>query len=312
MAIDNKGAYSKQIKAESLNAGFANCGISKACFLEEEAPRLENWLKNGQNAGMKYMENNLDKRLNPALLVEGTKSVISLVYNYYSEQKQNNDSHYVVAQYAILNDYHFFLKQRMALIIENLKKSIGDFNASCFVDSAPILEKAWAVRSGLGSVGRNSLFIVPQGGTYYFICQILTNLELNYDAPLKKDLCGSCRKCIEACPTKAINENCTLNVKKCISYQTISNKEPIEPALRKNFENQIFGCDICQKTCPLNKFKAHNKTNDAYFNKQLAALKKEDWENLDENNFQNIFKNSPIYRYGLNKLKYNIEYLNFL
>ena len=310
MLSERKDAHSKLIKAEAINTGFALCGISKACFLADEAPRLENWLKNNHQAGMKYMENNLDKRLNPVLLVEGTKSVISLVYNYYSEQKQNPESYYAVAQYALLYDYHFFLKQKMELMVENLKKNIGDFQASCFVDSAPILEKAWAVKGGLGSIGRNSLLIIPQKGSYYCICQILTDLELSYDVPLKKDLCGSCRKCIEACPTHAINENRTLDAYNCISYQTISLKEPIDPTLSKSFDNQIFGCDICQKACPWNRFKTVNNANDEYFNKQLAALKKENWENLDENNFQKIFKNSPLYRRGLEKIKSNIEYLN--
>ena len=311
MPLENKKTYSELIKAEAMSAGFSNCGISKACFLSEEVPRLEKWLKNNNQSAMKYMENNLDKRLNPMLLVEGTKSVISLVYNYFSENKQCPDSHYVVAQYALLNDYHFFLKQKMKLMVEVLKKTIGDFDASYFVDSAPILEKAWAVKSGLGWVGKNSLLNIPQKGTYYFICQILTNLELEYDKPLNKEFCGSCRKCIDACPTKALNENRTIDTNKCISYLTISHKDPIDTSIKEKFDHQIFGCDICQQVCPMNTFKTENKSNDIYFNKQLTALKKEDWERLDENNFQNIFKNSPIYRNGLKKIKYNIEYLNF-
>ena len=309
MPIENKDFYSKFIKSEALKAGFSNCGISKACFLDEEAPRLENWLKNKHNADLKYMEVNIDKRLNPTLLVEGTKSVISLVYNYYTEQKQTPESYYTVGQYALLDDYHFFLKQKMLLMVENLKRNIGDFSASVFVDSAPILEKTWAMRSGLGCKGKNSLLVIPQAGSFYFICQILTDLELTEDTPIKKDICGPCRKCIDACPTDAINENRTIDANKCIAYLTISQKEPIDQSFKKNFDKQIFGCDICQDICPLNKFKSNNTANKNYFNKQLTELRKEDWEKLDNNSFKKIFENSPLFRRGLEKIKQNIEFL---
>ena len=304
-----KNTYSQLIKSEALKAGFDACGISKACFLEDEAPRIENWLKNHQHAGMTYMENNLDKRLDPTLLVDGIKTVISLTYNYYSEHKQTEGSYYKVAQYALLEDYHFFLKQKMALLIEKLKKSLGDFNASCFVDSAPILEKAWAEKIGMGWIGKNSLLISQKKGSYFFICEIRTVLEKTYDSPLNKDFCETCIKCIEACPTKAINDNRTIDTNKCISRLTIEDKTEINPALSSAFDGQISGCDICQEVCPWNRLKKNNTENESYINHNLLALKKEDWENLDNINFERIFKNSPLYRRGFKKIKNNIDIL---
>jgi len=307
MTKQNKEVTSLFIKSEALKTGFDGCGISKACFLEEEALRLEKWLTDKQHDGMAYMENNLDKRLDPTLLVAGTKSVISLTYNYYSEHKQVEDSCYKVAQYALLEDYHIFLIKKMTQLVDTLKKHIENFNATCFVDSAPILEKAWAVKGGLGWIGKNSLLISPKKGSYFFVCEILTNTEMTYDAPLNLDFCESCTKCIDACPTKAINDNRTIDTNKCISRLTIEDKTEINPSLSSAFDKQISGCDICQDVCPWNNFKKNNTENESYINHNLLALRKEDWETLDNIAFERIFKNSPLYRRGLEKIKINIS-----
>ncbi|MDD3876695.1 MAG: tRNA epoxyqueuosine(34) reductase QueG [Bacteroidales bacterium] len=310
MPTNRQELYSSLIKKEAINNGYSACGFSKVCFLDEEAPRLESWLKRNGHAGMTYMERNFNLRLNPALLVEDSETIITLLYQYGNVADQNIESYYKVAQFARLFDYHVFLKEKMKLMIESLKIEIGDFNARTFVDSAPILERAWAVRSGLGFVGKNSQLIIPNLGASFFICQIITDLKPVYDNKLNLDLCGRCRKCIDACPNKAILEDKTIDASRCISYLTIEDKEENQNQTEYGIENRIFGCDICLEVCPLNQCKKNNQDAQNYVNKPLLALNKKNWEILNDLNFKENFKNTPFWRTGLKKIKKNIEKAN--
>jgi len=246
MLVDSiKKKYTQLIKNEALRLGFSPCGIAKAEFLEEEAPRLEQWLKNGFHGKMQYMENHFDKRLDPTRLVPGAKSVISLQYNYYSKETQNSDS-YKISKYAYGEDYHHVIKVKLYELLNFMQKEIGVIEARVFTDSAPILERAWAKKSGLGWLGKHSLLITKQKGSFFFLAEIILDLELDYDVAFKTDHCGNCTKCIDACPTDAILPNNTINGNKCISYFTIESKEEIPQLMRGKFEDWMFGCDICQ------------------------------------------------------------------
>ncbi len=284
-----------------------SCGISKAGFLEQEAPRLEKWLNKNQHGQMSYMENNFDKRLNPTLLVDGAKSVVSLLLNYYPSETQNQES-YKISKYAYGQDYHSVIKEKLKELLFSIQENIGDVYGRAFVDSAPILDKAWAAKSGLGWIGKNSNLLTQQVGSFYFIAELIIDLELEYDYATT-DHCGTCTACIDACPTEAIVAPYIVDGSKCISYFTIELKENIPPEMKGKLDDWAFGCDICQDVCPWNKFsKPHNEP---LFNPnpELLSMSKKDWEEITEETFKVVFKNSPLKRTKFEGLKKNIEFL---
>lgn len=284
-----------------------SCGISKAEFLEEEAPRLENWLKKNAHGEMQYMENHFDKRLDPTKLVEGSKSVISLLYNYFPEETQNEDT-YKVSKYAYGRDYHHVIKSKLKEFMYRLQEEIGEIHGRAFVDSAPVLEKAWAAKSGLGWIGKHSNLLSKQTGSFYFIAELILDIELDYDTPVT-DHCGSCTKCIDACPTDAIYEPYKVDGSKCISYFTIELKNEIPNGYQDKFDDWMFGCDICQDVCPWNRFsKPHNEP---LFNPHpnLLSYDKKDWEEITKDVFNEIFRKSAVKRTKFEGLKRNIRYI---
>ncbi len=305
--INNKEKYSQIIKAESKRLGFLSCGISKAGFLEEEAPRLESWLNKNQHGRMAYMENHFDKRLNPTLLVEDAKSVISLLLNYYPSEEQNKDS-YKISKYAYGQDYHFVIKEKLTELLHTIQSEIGEVSGRAFVDSAPVLDKAWAAKSGLGWIGKNSNLITQKTGSFYFIAELIVDLELDYDYATT-DHCGTCTACIDACPTEAIVSPYLVDGSKCISYFTIELKDNLPQEMKGKFNDWMFGCDICQDVCPWNRFsKAHSEP---LFNPnpELLSFTKKDWEEITEDTFKKVFANSAVKRTKLNGLRRNIDFL---
>lgn len=308
--IMNAGAekYSQLIKSKAKSFGFQNCGISKADFLEEEAPRLEKWLKNNYNGEMKYMENHFDKRLDPRLLVEGSKSVISLSYNYFPEEKISILENYKISKYAYAEDYHEVIKEILREMVVELQEEIGEFGFRVFVDSAPVLERAWAKKSGIGWVGKNANLITKQSGSFYFLAEIICDLELIPDHATT-DHCGSCRKCIDACPTDAIVSEKIIDGSRCISYATIELKDEIPAHFKDKMEDWMFGCDICQDVCPWNRFSAPNKQSRFQPNEALKNFKKGEWKELTQEIFSEIFRKSPVKRTKFAGLKRNIEFL---
>ncbi len=305
--INNKEKYTKIIKDESLRLGFLSCGISKAGFLEEDAPRLENWLNQNHHAQMNYMENNFDKRLNPTLLVDGAKSVISLLLNYYPSEIQNQES-YKISKYAYGQDYHYVIKEKLNQLLNTIQTEIGEVSGRCFVDSAPVLDKSWAAKSGLGWIGKNSNLITQKTGSFYFIAELIIDLDLEYDYTTT-DHCGTCTACIEACPTQAIVSPYVVDGSKCISYFTIELKDNLPQEMKGKFNDWAFGCDICQDVCPWNRFsKPHNEP---LFNSNLELLSytKKDWEEITEDIFNKVFKNSALKRTKLEGMKRNIDFL---
>lgn len=303
----NKTSYTNFIKSEAERLGFLSCGISKAGFLEEEAPRLEHWLNNQMNGQMSYMENNFDKRLNPTLLFDDAKSVVSLLLNYYPSEFQNPDS-YKISKYAFGQDYHFVIKEKLKELLSSIQESIGEVSGRAFVDSAPVLDKAWAAKSGLGWIGKNSNLLAKQVGSFYFIAELIIDIELEYDHTTT-DHCGSCTACIDACPTEAIVAPYIVDGSKCISYFTIELKENIPQGMKGKFDDWAFGCDVCQDVCPWNKFsKPHNEP---LFdpNPELISYTKKDWEEITEETFKAVFKNSALKRTKYEGLKRNIDFL---
>lgn len=306
--MDKKESYSIFIKKEAEILGFTSCGISKAEFLKNEAPLLEQWLKNGHHGQMSYMENHFDKRLDPTKLVPGAKSVISLLYNYFPSETQIEGT-YKISKYAYGEDYHQVIKQKLYNLVNTMQLRFGDFQARVFTDSAPVMERSWAQKSGLGWQGKNSLLISKQKGSYFFLAEIILDLELEYDAEFKTDHCGTCTKCIDACPTQAILPNNTVDGSKCISYFTIELKDEIPPAFNGQFDDWMFGCDICQDVCPWNRFSSpHNETR---FMPQadLLVKDKKEWEEITSEIFSQVFKKSAVKRTKYSGLLRNIEYL---
>ncbi|MGM5468872.1 tRNA epoxyqueuosine(34) reductase QueG [Flavobacteriaceae bacterium LMO-SS05] len=303
----SKVEYSNKIKAEAKRLGFLSCGISKAQFLEEEAPRLEKWLNNNRHGQMQYMENHFDKRLDPTKLVEGSKSVISLLLNYYPEEIQNQNS-YKLSKYAYGTDYHFIIKDKLKSLLHFIQDEIGEVEGRAFVDSAPVLDKAWAAKSGLGWIGKHSNLLTQQVGSFYFIAELIIDLDLEYD-PITTDHCGTCTACIDACPTQAIVEPYVVDGSKCISYFTIELKENIPTDFKGQFEDWMFGCDICQDVCPWNRFsKPHNEP---LFNPhpELLSMTKKDWEEITEDTFRKVFQKSAVKRTKFSGLTRNIQFL---
>ena len=306
-ADSKKNDYSKLIKAESKRLGFLSCGISKAGFLEEEAPRLEHWLNQNHHGEMKYMENHFDKRLNPTLLVDDAKSVISLLLNYYPSETQNSES-YKISKYAYGQDYHFVIKEKLKELLHTIQTEIGEVSGRAFVDSAPVLDKAWAAKSGLGWIGKNSNLLTQQIGSFYFIAELVVDLDLEYDYATT-DHCGTCTACIDSCPTEAIVTPYVVDGSKCISYFTIELKDNIPTEMKGKMDDWIFGCDVCQDVCPWNKFSKSHSEPLFDPNPQLLSFTKKDWEEITEDTFKTVFKNSGVKRTKLEGLQRNIKFL---
>ena len=304
--MDQNG-YSKMIKAEAKRLGFLSCGISRADFLEEEAPRLEAWLKKGMHGEMAYMENYFDKRLDPRKLVPGAKSVISLLYNYYPSEEQRGDS-FKISKYAYGEDYHQVIKGKLRQLLEYIQEEIGQVHGRAFVDSAPVLDKAWAARSGLGWIGKNANLLSRQVGSFYFIAELIVDLDLETDPPTT-DHCGSCTACLDACPTQAIVKPYVVDGSRCISYFTIELKDEIPKSFRGSFDDWIFGCDICQDVCPWNRFSKPHSEPRFEPKTELLEFGKRDWEELTEEVFRKVFRKSAVKRTKFKGLKRNIAFL---
>ena len=305
--INSKETYSKFIKSEAKRLGFLSCGISKAGFLEQEAPRLENWLKNNRNGQMAYMENHFDKRLDPTLLVDDAKSVVSLLLNYYPDETQNQES-FKISKYAYGQDYHFVIKEKLKEFLFSIQENIGEVSGRAFVDSAPVLDKAWAAKSGLGWIGKNSNLLTQKVGSFYFIAELILDLDLEYDYATT-DHCGSCTACIDACPTQAIVAPYIVDGSKCISYYTIELKENIPYEMKGKFDEWMFGCDTCQDVCPWNRFSKPHSEPLFTPNSDLLSYSKKDWIEITEETFRTVFKNSPIKRTKFDGLKRNVKFL---
>ena len=299
--------YTSFIKSEAQRLGFLSCGISKSGFLEEEAPRLERWLNQNHQGQMSYMENHFDKRLNPNLLVQDAKSVISLVLNYYPSEFQNEES-YKISKYAYGQDYHFVIKEKLNQLLHSIQSTIGEVSGRAFVDSAPVLDKAWAAKAGLGWIGKNSNLITQSVGSFYFIAELIIDLELDYDHATT-DHCGTCTACIDACPTEAIVAPYVVDGSKCISYFTIELKENIPSEMKGKFNDWAFGCDVCQDVCPWNKFSKSHSEPLFIPHPDLLSMTKKDWEGITEETFKKVFKNSAVKRTKLEGLKRNITFL---
>ena len=303
----NKQKLTNFIKSKSVDLGFISCGISKADFLEEEAANLENWLKNEMHGEMSYMERNFDMRLDPRKILNGAKSVISLTYNYYTDKLQK-DGNFKISKYAFGTDYHFVIREKLKNLLFLIREKVGDINGRVFVDSAPILERAWAKKSGLGWIGKNTNLISKNVGSFFFLCEIIVDIELDYDYSTT-DHCGTCTACIDACPTDAIVEPYKVDGSRCISYLTIELKENMPEYAKDSYDKWIFGCDICQDVCPWNKFsKPHNEP---LFNadEKFLSMSKNEWLEITKETFDKVFKDSPVKRTGYDGLKRNIKFI---
>lgn len=303
--INNKEKYTQFIKAESKRLGFLSCGIAKAGFLDKEAPRLENWLRQQMNGQMSYMEHHFDKRLDPTLLVDDAKSVISLLLNYYPSEDQNPDS-YKISKYAFGQDYHFVIKEKLKELLFSIQTEIGEVSGRAFVDSAPVLDKAWAAKSGLGWIGKNSNLITQKVGSFYFIAELIVDLDLDYDNATT-DHCGTCTACLDACPTQAIVAPYVVDGSKCISYFTIELKDAIPTEFKGKFDDWIFGCDVCQDVCPWNRFSKSHEEPLFNPNPEMLQWSKKDWEEITSETFNAVFKNAPLKRTKWKGLLRNID-----
>ena len=306
--LNQKQQYSNFIKIQAKRLGFLECGIAKADFLEEEAPRLEKWLQNGYHGEMHYMENHFDKRLDPRLLVDGAKSVISLSYNYFPSEVQEEGS-YKISKYAYGQDYHHIIKGKLRELLQLINDEIGEVSGRCFVDSAPVLERAWAQKSGLGWNGKHSLLIQKQQGSFFFLAELIIDLELEYDKPFKTDHCGSCTRCIDACPTQAILPNNTVDGSKCISYLTIELKDAIPSEFKGEMQDWMFGCDVCQDVCPWNRFSQPHEESLFAPQENLLQMNKRDWQELTQETFSKVFKKSAVKRTKFSGLLRNIDFI---
>ncbi|MBL0066805.1 MAG: tRNA epoxyqueuosine(34) reductase QueG [Bacteroidetes bacterium] len=296
------------VKTEAERLGFSYCGISKAEFLEEEAPRLEQWLLQNRHGKMAYMANHFDKRLDPRLLVPGARSVVSLLYNYFPSQKQADPEAPKISKYAYGIDYHYVVREKLKELLSVLQNKIGDIGGRVFVDSAPVLEKAWAAKSGLGWIGKNSNLITKKSGSFFFIAELILDLDLEADAPIS-DYCGTCTRCIDACPTAAIIKPQVVDGSKCISYFTIELKDAIPLEMSGKFENWTFGCDVCQDVCPWNRFSKPHHEPQFQPKEELMKMKKKDWEEITDEVFKKIFQDSAVERTGYDGLKRNLNFL---
>jgi epoxyqueuosine reductase len=301
--------YTKLIKAEAKRLGFLFCGISQAGFLADEAPRLEDWLNTGMHGEMQYMENHFDKRLDPRLLVDGAKSVISLGLNYYTDKIQTDPLSPKISKYAYGFDYHHVIKEKLKELLAAINEKIGEVNGRAFVDSAPVLDKAWAKKAGLGWMGKNSNLINKNAGSFFFLAELIVDIDLEYDVAPAADHCGTCTRCIDACPTEAIATPYLVDGSKCISYLTIELKNAIPDDFKGKMDNWMFGCDICQDVCPWNKFSVLHQEPAFDPKRELLDMTKKEWEDISEEVFQKVFKNSAVKRTKFNGLKRNIDFL---
>ncbi|WP_300489300.1 tRNA epoxyqueuosine(34) reductase QueG [Flavobacterium sp.] len=305
--INNTEKYTQLIKTEAKRLGFLSCGISRAGFLEAEAPRLEKWLNGQMNGKMGYMENHFDKRLDPTLLVDDAKSIISLTLNYYPEVKQNVGS-YKISKYAYGQDYHHVIKEKLKELLFFIQNEIGEVSGRAFVDSAPVLDKAWAAKSGLGWIGKNSNLLSKQVGSFFFIAELIVDLELDYDNATT-DHCGKCTACIDACPTEAIVAPYVVDGSKCISYFTIELKENIPSEVKGKFDDWMFGCDVCQDVCPWNRFSKPHQEPLLKPNESILSFSKKDWEEITDETFRKVFKDSAVKRTKYEGLIRNMNFL---
>jgi epoxyqueuosine reductase len=296
------------IKAQAHALGFDFCGISQAQFLTDEAPKLEQWLTQNYQGEMAYMANHFDKRLDPRKLVDGAKSVISVLLNYYPKLTISESDNYKISKYAYGTDYHFVLKDKLKELLNFIHREIGEVNGRAFVDSAPVMDKVWAEKSGLGWIGKHSNLLNRQMGSFFFIGELILDLELAYDSPVG-DFCGTCTRCIDACPTDAIVSPYVVDGSKCISYFTIELKEQIPSEVQGKFENWIFGCDICQDVCPWNRFAKPHQTAEFEPSDKLTQMKKSDWEEITEEVFKELFQKSAVKRTKLQGLQRNISFV---
>lgn len=296
------------VKNIATDLGFSFCGISKAEFLEEEAPKMEEWLRRGYQGKMSYLENHLEKRLDPSKLVPGAKSVVSLVYNYFPEKIHQSDHRPKIAKYAYGQDYHFIIKDKLKEFTTRIHAAIGEVNGRAFVDSAPVHERAWAAKSGIGWIGKNSLLLNREMGSFFFLAELIIDLELEPDGPMK-DYCGTCTACQDACPTDAIPEPYAVDGSRCISYLTIELKEEIPLDFKGKMEGWVFGCDICQDVCPWNRFS--KKHSEPHLNPQgWEEFTKQEWEEMTREVFQKVFKKSAVKRTKFEGLKRNISFIS--
>lgn len=308
--MPDASTYSRLIKEEAARLGFLSCGIAKADFLADEAPHLENWLKSGYQGKLSYMENHFDKRLDPRLLVDDAKSVISLSFNYATDQKQQDPNAPKISRYAYGTDYHFVIKDKLKALLQFIQEKIGEVGGRAFVDSAPVLDKAWAERAGLGWVGKHSLLLSKNQGSFFFLAELIIDLELAYDHHMPTDHCGTCTRCVDACPTDALQGNKVVDASKCISYLTIELKENIPDEFAGKMDNWMFGCDICQDVCPWNRF-AINHNEPAFSpHPDLLSMTRQDWLDITEDTFSKIFRKSAVKRTKYAGLKRNISFLD--
>ncbi|NBP68122.1 MAG: tRNA epoxyqueuosine(34) reductase QueG [Cytophagia bacterium] len=303
-----QSSHTAIIKSAAAQMGFSFCGIAKAEFLEEEAPRLEQWLQRGYQGKMSYLENHFDKRLDPRILVPGAKSVITLGYNYFPTEDLSQNSQLKIAKYAYGEDYHHVIKDKLKSLLAELRLSIGDIDGRAFVDSAPVMERAWAQRAGMGWIGKNSLLLNKRMGSFFFLAELIIDLELDYDSPVK-DYCGTCTACMDACPTEAIPEPYVVDGSKCISYFTIELKEAIPEEVKGKFDNWIFGCDICQDVCPWNRFSSAHQEKKFEPSNELKELSKNDWREITEEVFEQVFRKSALKRTKWQGLQRNIAFV---
>ena len=302
-------AHTSFVKSTAAQLGFDFCGIARAVKLDDDARRLETWLNKGMHGSMHYMEKYFDQRINPTLLVPEAKSVITLMKNYYPKEQQQPDTP-KIASYAYGNDYHEVIKMQLNQLLQQVQHAIGSFNGRGFVDSAPVLERSWAQKTGLGWIGKNGNLINKQSGSFFFIATLIVDIEFVYDHPLAKDYCGSCTRCIDACPTQAILPNKVVDGSKCISYFTIELKDLLIPdEMKGKFDNWMFGCDTCQDVCPWNRFSKPN--NEQAFSplKEILHFSINDWENLTAESFKKIYKNSPLKRAKFKGIQRNLNFI---
>lgn len=308
--MSGKANKSELIKKKALELGFLACGISKADFLANEKEALEDWLTERRHGEMAYMERNLDKRLDPRLLVENGKSVISVLLNYFPKETQHDNSAPIISKYAYGTDYHLVMKDKLFALLKFIQTEISTCNGRAFVDSAPVLDRAWAVKAGLGWIGKNTNLISVEHGSFFFIGELIIDLELETDDKVVRNHCGNCTRCIDACPTSALVEPFVLDARKCISYQTIEKKGALDESLKGRFENRVFGCDICQDVCPWNLKSAFHLILEFEPNPELLSMTKTDWEQIGNSRFDELFKNSAVKRTGFEGLKRNLKFIS--
>jgi epoxyqueuosine reductase len=309
MDFPDKAGLSAIVKEAAISEGFLECGISQAVFLEKEKEKLTQWLRKGYHGEMSYMQRNTEKRLDPRLLVENARSVISVIMSYYPEKHPNTEGNYKIAKYALGRDYHKVIRKKLKKIVDILKEQAGSKNTRAFTDSAPVLDRVWAERAGLGWTGKNTCLINPKYGSFFFIGEVITDVELVYDETRIKDFCGGCTKCLDACPTGALIGPGVLDSTKCISYFTIEYKKEFPKEFHGKFNDWIFGCDICQDVCPWNRIAKSHKVEEFRPSSLLLEMHKEKWHSLTEGQFNEMFAGSAVKRTGFEGLRRNIRFI---